>query len=285
MKSPNDYDHFAPEWCPGCGNFDILVALKQALYDLKIESNELILVTGIGQASKIGFTIKCNLFDGLHGRALPAALGIRLANHTAKVVSISGDGCFFAEGGNHFIHTMRRNADITVLAGVNRVFGLTKGQAAPTSAHDYKTKIHLDGTGAEPLNVCRLALVAGATFIARGFSGEQTQLTELIKQALTHRGAAVIDIKSPCVSFNKINTYAWFKQRVQPLGEDHDVTDWNAAMRAAEETEERIPTGVIYRVERPVFGDHLRALQDGPIARRTTDFTPERVRPFFAQFK
>lgn len=281
-----EYSHFAPEWCPGCGNFDILECVKQAFCDLAIEPHQVILVGGIGQTSKMVFSIRANMIDGLHGRTLPLALGIKMANHQARVLAISGDGDFYGEGGNHLIHALRRNLDITILAGDNRVYGLTKGQASPTSSYDFRTKVHPQGTGSQPIRPTMLALAAGATFIAKGFSGEKEQLTELLKQGLQHRGAALIDIMFPCVSFNKVHTFAWFKQRVKPIGPEHDPTDFEAAIRLAMHSEDtEIPTGVYYRVSRPAFGEHLTALRGEPIAKRTLTYTPERVRAAFEAYK
>jgi 2-oxoglutarate ferredoxin oxidoreductase subunit beta len=241
---------------------------------------------GIGQASKLGFSVRANFINGLHGRTLPLALGIRMANHEAPQLAISGDGCFYAEGGNHFIHALRRNFQVTILASDNRVYGLTKGQASPTSAADFSTKTHPEGTGSQALNPSLLALASGATFVARAFTGNKAEATELIKRAMQHRGAAFLDIMSPCVSFNKVNTFAWYKQRVRPIGPEHDVADFEAAMRLARHaTEETIPTGVYYQVQRPVFGDHLAAMRGEPIAKRTWEFTPERVRPLLERYR
>ncbi len=285
MSCVDEYRGHEPQWCPGCGNFDLLEGVKQALCELGIPGHAAIFVAGIGQASKLGFSVRANLFNGLHGRALPVALGVRLANHRAPVIAVSGDGCFYAEGGNHFIHALRRNLDITILASDNRVYGLTKGQASPTSPADFATKTAPDGPGAQRLDPVVLALACGATFVGRTFTGAKAETIELVKRAIRHRGAAVLDIMSPCISFNKINTFAWYKQRVRPIDPSHDAASREAAMRLAlAATDEAIPTGVYYQVERPVFGDHLPALRGEPIARRTLGYRPERVRPLFEKF-
>jgi len=276
---------FTPEWCPGCGNFDTLDCFRQAVCELEINPREIILVVGIGQASKLGFSVKCNFFNGLHGRALPIALGIKMANHQAKVVAVSGDGCFYAEGGNHFVHNLRRNLDVTILASDNRVYGLTKGQASPTSPADFITKLQIEGTGAAPIRPTMLALASGATFVAKAFTGDKEQLTDLIKQGIKHRGAALIDIMSPCVSFNKVNTFKWYKDRARPIGSEHDPTDFQTALKLAMHSEDEIATGVYYRVERPVFGDHMRALKGETIVARTLNYTPSRVQPLFESYK
>ncbi len=279
------YAYSTPEWCPGCGNFDILDCVKRALCDLEIAPNDVIVAAGIGQTSKLGFSIKTNMFDGLHGRTLPLALGMKMANQRAIVLAISGDGDFYGEGGNHLIHALRRNLNVTIIAGDNRVYGLTKGQASPTSAYDFRSKIHQEGTGSQPLSPTRLALAAGATFVAKGFSGEKEQLTALIKQAIRHRGAALVDVMFPCVSFNKINTFAWYKQRATPIVPDHDPADLEAALKLTLGPEDHIPTGIYYQVTRPVFGDHLTALRGEPIVVRTLSYTPERVRRLFQTYK
>jgi 2-oxoglutarate ferredoxin oxidoreductase subunit beta len=275
---------FVPEWCPGCGNFDILACVKEALCQL-FDPREVIVVAGIGQAAKLGFSVRANMFNGLHGRTLPLATGMQMANHRARILVVGGDGDMFSEGGNHLIHAMRRNLDVTVLAGDNRVYGLTKGQGAPTSRHDFRPRIHKDGAAPVPINPVMLGLGAGATFVARAYSGNQEELIELIKQGMQHRGAALIDIMFPCVSFNTINTAAWYKKRVKPIAADHDPTDMEAAMRLAGRPEDEIPTGVYYQVQRPVFSDHFEALAGESLVQRVRDWSPERIRGLFDQFR
>ncbi len=285
MKCTERFDPFEPQWCPGCGNFSVLDALLQALKDLGMTPRDFIMITGIGQASKLGFSVNANFFDGLHGRVLPTVLGVALANHKARLIAVSGDGGFYAEGGNHFIHNARRNLNVAMLASDNRVYGLTKGQAAPTASSDFVSKIHPQGTGSVPFNPVRMALSAGATFVARGFSGNKEELASLITQAIEHEGFALVDILSPCISFNKVNTFAWFKERAKPVGPDHDTSDLEAAWNLAGRQEETLPTGVLYRTNRPPFGSHLTALQGEPIAKRALDYTPERVLPLLEKFK
>jgi len=275
---------FEPQWCPGCGNYAILDGLKEALCDL-YAPEDIILVVGIGQASKIGFSVKTNMFNGLHGRALPLALGMHMANHQAKILVVAGDGDLFGEGGNHFIHAMRRNIDVTILAGDNRVYGLTKGQGSPTSGHDFRLHLHKEGEAMQPLNPAGLALVSGATFIARTYSGNREELVSLIREGMQHRGTALIDIMFPCVSFNNINTAAWYKKRAKPIGSDHDRTDFEAAMKLARHSDDEIPTGVYYRVERPVFSDRLEALDGEPLVKKASGRKPEMVRGLFARYR
>jgi len=285
MKCTERYEPFPPQWCPGCGNFTVLDCLVEALADLGMTPKDFIMITGIGQASKLAFSVNCNYFDGLHGRVLPVVLGVSMANHKTKLIAASGDGGFYAEGGNHLIHNARRNLNVAVLGSDNRVYGLTKGQAAPTSATTFKTKVHPEGTGSLPISPTRLALAAGATLVSRGFSGNKEQLISLIKQAIEHEGFALVDILSPCVSFNKVNSFAWFKERAVPISQDHDPSDFEAAWKLTHPPGGTLPTGLLYKTQRPVFGAHLSALKGEPIAKRNLEYTPERVRPLFDKFR
>ena len=277
---------FAPQWCPGCGNFVTLECLKAALCNLQLKARDFVIVAGIGQAAKLGFSLQCNHLAGLHGRALPLAMGLKMANHQLKVLAVSGDGCFYAEGSNHLLHNARRNLDVTMLASDNRVFGLTKGQASPTAAADFITKIHPEGVGAKPLEPTLVALSAGATFVAKAFTGNPDELTTLIEKGIKHQGFALIDILSPCVSFNKINTFTWFKKRIQPIDDNHDRNNLAAALQLAHfNPEEEIPTGIYYQANEPVYGAHRKAMSGEPIVFRTQSYKPERVRPLFARYR
>ena len=277
---------FVSQWCPGCGNFVTLECLKTALCNLQLKARDYVIAAGIGQSAKLGFSLQCNLLAGLHGRALPLAMGLKMANHQLKVLAVSGDGCFYAEGGNHLLHTARRNLDVTMLASDNRVFGLTKGQASPTAAADFTTKIHPEGVGAQPLEPTLVALSAGATFVAKAFTGNPDELTTLIEKAIQHQGFALIDILSPCVSFNKVNTFAWFKKRIQPIQDDHDRNNLAAALQLAQfNPEEEIPTGIYYQTDKPVYGLNKKAMRGAPIAVRTESYKPERVKPLFARYR
>jgi len=278
------HSDFAPQWCPGCGNFGLLDCVRLALTEL-YEPWQVILVTGIGQTGKLGFSVRANLFNGLHGRALPLATGMLMANRGAKVLVVAGDGDLYSEGGNHFIHALRRNLDVTILAGDNRVYGLTKGQGSPTSALDFRAQLHRDGEAPKPINPVALALVSGATFVAKTFSGNREELTGLIKAGLTHRGVALIDILYPCVSFNRVNTVSWYKKRLRAIGDDHDPGDFDAALRLANRSEEEIPTGIYYQMQRPIFTDRLQALDGEPLVNRAREWRPERVKGLFANFR
>lgn len=251
-------------WCPGCGDHNILFTLRDALESLGLEPHKVLVVGGIGQAAKTPQYINTNGYNGLHGRALPAAVAAKMVNPALTVIVDSGDGDSYGEGGNHFLHNIRRNVDITHLVHDNQIYGLTKGQASPTSAQGHVTHVQTYGSPSEPLNPLLTALAAGAGFVARGFSGDKAQLLELLTAAIRYRGYALVDILQPCVSFNKINTFQWYRDRVYPLGATHDRTDLMAAMAKAMEWGNRIPTGILYQVEKPVWSDRVPHLAQGP---------------------
>lgn len=271
MVSGDDYGTFETAWCPGCGNHSLLGALKTALAALGLPPHKVLVVTGIGQAAKTPLYMNCNLITGLHGRSLPTATGAKLANPDITVIAESGDGCSYGEGGNHFLAALRRNVDMTVIVHDNGIYGLTKGQASPTTAKGQVTKAQPFGQPSEPVNPVALAVTMGAAFVARGFTGEPEHLSGLIQQAVAHKGFSVVDVFQPCVSFNKVNTFAWYKQRCYKIGPEHDPTDRDRALALAREFGERIPLGVLSRNERPVFGVGLPTLQKGPLALRKPD--------------
>ena len=268
MTSIEEYGKYETAWCPGCGNFGILNSLKHALVACELQPHQVLLVSGIGQAAKTPHYLKANVFNGLHGRSLPVAIGAKLANPELTVIAESGDGCMYGEGGNHFLATLRRNLDLTILAHDNRVYGLTKGQASPTSEQGFVTKAQPHGAFAPPFNPVAVAVTMGASFVARGYAGMPEHLADLIAQAITHRGTSLVDILQPCVSFNKVNTYQWYKEHCYALGEDHDPTDHGQALRIALEFGERIPLGVISKIEKPLFEEQFAVLKNGPLARQ-----------------
>lgn len=244
-------------WCPGCGNYPLLIILKMALAELGIPPEQLVTVSGIGQAAKAPHYFRGNVFNGLHGRSLPAATGIKASNPSLTVIAESGDGDTYGEGGNHFIHTIRRNPDITNLVHNNMVYGLTKGQASPTSEKGMVTPIQVAGVTMEPFNPLATAISLDASFVARAFVGDVVQAKEIIKQAIQWKGYALVDVFQPCVVFNKINTYQWFKENTYTLEAEHDVTNREAAFKRALETD-RMPLGVFYKnPEKKVFEDQL----------------------------
>ncbi len=247
MVDIEDYGSFETAWCPGCGNHSILQSVKEALTGLNIAPNEVCFVSGIGQAAKGPHYLLANVFNGLHGRALPVATGIKLANPNLHVIVQSGDGCNYGEGGNHFLAAIRRNINLTMLVHDNQIYGLTKGQASPTTEPGHVTKAQPLGATSESFNPIAVAVAMRAGFVARGFSGNQALLTSLIEQAISHPGLAMIDILQPCVSFNRVNTFAWYKERCYELGDDYDPSNWERAISISQEWGEQIPTGVIYK--------------------------------------
>lgn len=252
----------APEveiaWCPGCGNFGILKALQETLEELGYTPNQVVLVSGIGQAAKTPHYLKANVFNGLHGRSIPVAFAIKAVRPELCVIAESGDGCMYGEGGNHLLHVIRRNPDITVLVHNNQVYGLTKGQASPTSEEGFMTKAQPWGNLSRPLNPLSLAISQGASFVARAFAGDVEGLKNILKRAITFHGFALVDILQPCVTFNRVNTYSWYRERIYYLGEDHNPADPLAAFQKSLEWGERIPLGVFYTNPKPTYEDRIR---------------------------
>jgi 2-oxoglutarate ferredoxin oxidoreductase subunit beta len=271
MPTLDDYKGQKPAWCPGCGNFLILKTLKEALVELGIDPHEVLLVSGIGQAAKLPHYMKCNTFNSLHGRALPVAAAARLANHNMHVIAVTGDGDNYGEGGNHFMHTIRRNVNITHMVHDNQVYGLTKGQASPTTDEGTVTKTQPFGDLSEQLNPMALAVALDASFAARGFAGDMPLLKELMKAAVRHRGYALIDILQPCVTFNRVNTYDWYRKRVYHIEPEYDPTDRLAAFERALEWGDRIPTGIVYRNDRPTMEERVPIIREKALVQQEFD--------------
>jgi|WetSurMetagenome_2_1015567.scaffolds.fasta_scaffold00072_17 2-oxoglutarate/2-oxoacid ferredoxin oxidoreductase subunit beta len=260
-------------WCPGCGNYSILDAIKQAVAKLGITPQNLVVACGIGQAPKTPHYFNTNMFNGLHGRALPAATGIKASNPSLTVIAEGGDGDMYGEGGNHFIHTVRRNPDITHIVHDNMVYGLTKGQASPTSRRGFVTPVQVDGVILEPFNPVAVALALGASFVARAFAGDVPQTVEIIMKAIRHKGYALVDIFQPCVTFNKVNTFKWFKDNTYYLDDTRDASDRVQAFELAIKTDS-YPLGVFYVNEHKVpFEEACGAYKDDkrPLFERKTD--------------
>ncbi len=265
-------------WCPGCGNFPLLSALKQALVELEIPPQQLLLVSGIGQAAKLPHYMRANVFNGLHGRSLPVATAAKAANPSLTVIADSGDGCMYGEGGNHFIHAIRRNPGIACLVHNNMVYGLTKGQASPTSSEGFRTPVQTAGVFAEPFNPVAVGVALDASFVARAFVGDREQTKELMKQAITHKGFAILDLFQPCVTFNRVNTYQWFKEHTYYLDESYDPTDRVEAFRKALE-QDKFPLGVIYKSPpKATFEENMAARREGPQKLYEVEVNPERLR-------
>lgn len=259
------FDTYETAWCPGCGNFGILDCLREALEELKKDPHDVLIVAGIGQAAKIPQYISANSFCGLHGRAVPPAVASKIVNPNLTVIINSGDGDSYGEGGNHFIHNIRRNVDIAHFIHDNQVYGLTKGQASPTASEGAVTGVQVDGSKNIPFNPVLLAIATGAGFVARSFSGKPQHLKEMMKRAILFKGYAMVDILQPCVSFNRVNTFAWYNQRVYQLDETYDAGNRLLAMERAMEFGDRIPIGVLYEKEQPTYHEKHRALNDGQV--------------------
>lgn len=256
---------FLPTWCPGCGDFGIWTALKMALAKLGIGPDDALLVYGIGCHGNMYDWMRTYAFEGLHGRALPVAQGAKLANHKLPVICVCGDGDCLGEGGNHFIHAAKRNPNITVLIHDNQVYGLTTGQASPTAEAGFKTKSTPGGVVDEPINPLTLSLTAGATFVARGFAGDIPGLSELIAQAVSHKGFSIVDILQPCVTFDKVHTYAWYRTRLYQLGDGYAPDNKLKAIEKALEWGDKIPIGILYKEDKPTSEDREAALAALPL--------------------
>jgi 2-oxoglutarate/2-oxoacid ferredoxin oxidoreductase subunit beta len=275
-----------PDWCPGCGDFGVLAALQKALVELQILTHSVVTISGIGCSSNLPGYINTYGMHTLHGRALAVATGLKLANHELTVLVTGGDGDGFGIGGNHFVHSMRRNVDLLYIVMDNQIYGLTTGQTSPTSRLGMKTKSMPFGNIEAPVNPISLALAAGATFVARGFSGEQKHLTELIKQGIEHKGFSFVDVFSPCVTYNHDNTYQWFRPRVKKLEDDssYDAGDWTAAMEKSLLWGEEIPIGKFFeRADVPTLHEAEPVLNEGPLVHRDPRVPPDVARSFIEE--
>lgn len=268
-----------PDWCPGCGDFGVLRSLQGALAELGLAPHQVVTVSGIGCSSNFPGFFNAYGMHTLHGRTLAVATGVKLANHELTVIATGGDGDGYGIGGNHFVHTARRNVDITYLVMNNQIYGLTTGQVSPTSEVGMKTKSTPFGSVERPVNPITSAIMNGATFVSRGFSGDPKHLQKLMQEAIQHEGFALLDIFSPCVTFNHDNDYAFFKPRVRKLeDEDHDPSDWKAACEKGLEWGDTIYIGKFLQVERDTLGGREPVLEEGgPLARREVGITDEQA--------
>ena len=270
-----------PDWCAGCGDFGVLNSLQRACAELGLRPHEILTVSGIGCSSNLPGYFKANGMHTLHGRSLAVATGAKLANHELNVIVTGGDGDGYGIGGNHFVHTARRNVDLTYIVMNNQVYGLTTGQISPTSSLGMKTKSTPFGSVEMPINPITAAIMNGATFVSRGFSGDIRHLTELMKKAIRHKGFALVDVFSPCVTFNHDNDNSFYKDRVKKLeDEEHDTSDWKAACEKALEWGDTIYTGLFFQVEdAPSLGRREPVLDEGgPLAHRPLGLTDEQAR-------
>ncbi len=277
-----------PDWCPGCGDFSVLAALQAALFELGLNPHQVVVVSGIGCSSNLPGFMNTYGMHTLHGRSLAVGTGLKLGNHGLKVICVGGDGDGYGIGGNHFLHTMRRNVDLTYIVMDNQIYGLTTGQTSPTSAKGMKTKSTPHGSVENPINPVPLAIVGGATYVARGFSAKQKHLVELFKGAIMHKGFALVDVFSPCVTYNKDNTYQWFNPRVKMLEDGgHDPSDFHAALDAGYRWGDEIPIGLFWkRTDLSTLEELDSVLQDGggPLALRPLGISREQSAALIQEF-
>lgn len=258
-----------PDWCPGCGDFGVLKGIQTAAAKLGIPTHNLLVVSGIGCSSNLPGFINAYGIHSLHGRAVPVATGAHLANTDLKTIITGGDGDGYGIGVGHLIHAMRRNLDVTYIVMDNQIYGLTTGQTSPTTTVGHKTKSTPMGNVENPLNPLALAITAGATFVARAFSGEQKHLADTIAAAIEHKGFSLVDVHSPCVTYNKINTYPFFKERVYKLEDENwDPSDFNSSLNKAWEWGDRIPLGVVYKTDKPTYEDSEIAFKKGALVKQ-----------------
>ncbi len=275
-----------PDWCPGCGDFSVLSALQTALFELGLQPHQVVTISGIGCSSNLPGFINTYGMHTLHGRALAVGTGVKLGNHGLKVICTGGDGDGFGIGGNHFTHTMRRNIDLTYIVMDNQIYGLTTGQTSPTSRKGMKTKSTPFGNVENPVNPIPLAIVGGATYVARGFSGKQRHLVDLLKGAISHKGFSLVDVFSPCVTYNKDNTYQFFNPRVKILEEQgHDTANFAQAMEKGYQWGEEIPIGLFWkRTDLPTLEEMEPVLAEGgPLACRELGITDEQSKALIAE--
>jgi 2-oxoglutarate ferredoxin oxidoreductase subunit beta len=264
FKGPVD-----PDWCPGCGDFGVLKAVQTAAAMNGVQPKDLMIVSGIGCSSNLPGFIHAYGIHSLHGRSVPVATGAHLANTDLKVVITGGDGDGYGIGVGHLLHAMRRNLDMTYVVMDNQIYGLTTGQTSPTTTLDHKTKSTPRGNVERPLNPLALAITSGATYVARGFSGEPKQLADLIAGGIAHRGFALIDVFSPCVTYNKVNTYPWFKEKCYKVeDENFDPSDMAVSLQKSFEWDDRIPLGLIYKTLRPIYEDSEPSFKNGPLVKQ-----------------
>ncbi len=252
------YSSVPNQWCPGCPNFGILTSLKRALAALDLTPHQVCLVSGIGQAAKLPHYLSAHVFNGLHGRAIPAATGIKAANPALTTIVTSGDGDLYGEGGNHFLHALRRNPDITVVVHNNQIYALTKGQASPTTPRGERTRLQVSGVEADPARMLATAIVHDCTFVARGYAGDIDGLSVILREAIAHRGLSVVEVIQPCITWGR-HPVEWYRERLAPVGRDHDPADRTAAIVLAGETARTWATGILYRSPpRPVFAERYQ---------------------------
>lgn len=271
MPTLDDYRGQIPAWCPGCGNFPILKTIKDTLVELGLAPHQVMLVSGIGQAAKLPHYMKGNTFNGLHGRALPVATGIRLANNKMPVIVTTGDGDSYGEGGNHLMSAIRKNVNVKLFVHDNQIYALTKGQPSPTSSEGTIATNTPMGVLSEQFNPMAFAVALDCSFAARSFAGDTDHLKAMMKEAINHTGFALVDILQPCVTFNRVNTYEWYRKRVYYIEAGYDPGDRAAAFVRALEWGDRIPLGIIYRNNRPTYEERIGIIAQKPLVQQEFD--------------
>lgn len=271
MSNAEEFNGYLPTWCPGCGGWIIFASLKRALTEMGFDPSSLFLVFDIGCSSNMGDFINSYAIHGLHGRAIPTAIGMKLANHQMPVIAVMGDGGCYGEGGNHLLHACRGNHDITIVVFDNGVYGLTTGQVAPTARSGFKSKSTPFGVIETPINPLSLAISQGATFVAQGYAGNQFQLVEIITKGIQHKGFSLINILQPCVSFNPGRSFDYFKEKIYELPKNYDFCNYELAIKESLKptSEEKFPLGVLYQIDRPTFTDQLSQLKDQTLVQKT----------------
>ncbi|SPD73953.1 Pyruvate ferredoxin/flavodoxin oxidoreductase, beta subunit [uncultured Desulfobacterium sp.] len=286
MVSIEDYKgNVEFQWCPGCSNFSILNAIKMAFVELEKMPHELCLVSGIGQAAKLPHYLRCNFFNGLHGRAIPAALGIHVANPLLTTIVVTGEGDCYGEGGNHFIHALRRNPDITAVVHNNEFYALTKGQASPTTRIGERRTLQIQGVEIAPLNMPAIAIAHNCPFVARGFAGDSMQLKSLLVEAIKNPGLSYVEVIQPCITWGT-HPLSWYKERVYKLGGDYDPTNRQAALEKVLDTDDKIPTGILFRGSpRKTFAERFRKeITNRPLA-ELEPVSKEKISEFISRLR
>ncbi len=261
MSCVADFGNYETAWCPGCGNFPILETVKHTFAKKNLNPKDILLVSGIGQSAKLPHYLNANVFNGLHGRALPVATAAKMINPNLNVVVHSGEGCNYGEGGNHFLAAIRRNVNITLIVHNNQIYGLTKGQASPTSDQGTITKAQPFGAPSSPFNPLAVAISLQAGFVARSFSGNKEHLSDMISKAMDYQGFSLVDVLMPCVSFNKVNNFLWYKNRCKEINSSYDPTEHANALQMAMQWGDDIPIGVIYQNDRSEYMTHFPQIQ------------------------
>ncbi|CDR26600.1 2-oxoacid:ferredoxin oxidoreductase subunit beta [Staphylococcus schweitzeri] len=275
-----------PNWCPGCGDFSVQAAIQKAAANIGLEPEEVAIITGIGCSGRLSGYINSYGVHSIHGRALPLAQGVKMANKDLTVIASGGDGDGYAIGMGHTIHALRRNINMTYIVMDNQIYGLTKGQTSPSSAIGFVTKTTPKGNIEKNVAPLELALSSGATFVAQGFSSDIKGLTKLIEDAINHDGFSFVNVFSPCVTYNKINTYDWFKEHLISVDdiENYDSEDKQLAIKTVIEHESLV-TGIVYQdKETPSYESQIKELDDMPLAKRDIQITEDTFNKLTEQF-